>query len=119
MALDLFRAAHRAVEPVAEERQDTAEAEAARLAAEEETARLLALSQKNEEERIAAEKEAARAAAEAEGLQGNAVEVAAGQGALSQLVFFPVALILVFAALYMARNWMQETSGDELEQAHG
>ena len=63
--------------------------------------------------------DSARAAAEAEGLQGNAVEVAAGQGALSQLVFFPVALILVFAALYMARNWIQETSGDELEQAHG
>ena len=53
----------------------------------------------------------ARAAAEAEGLTGNAVEVAAGQGALSQLVYFPVALIAVFAALFMARNWIRETSG--------
>ena len=55
--------------------------------------------------------DSARAAAEAEGLTGNAVEVAAGQGALSQLVYFPVALIAVFAALYVARNWMHETSG--------
>ena len=60
----------------------------------------------------------ARAAAEAEGLTGNAVEVAAGQGALSQLVYFPVSLIVVFAALYMARNWIKATSGEDVEQAH-
>ena len=60
----------------------------------------------------------ARAAAEAEGLTGNAVEVAAGQGALSQLVYFPVALIVVFVALYMARNWMDATSGDDVSAAH-
>lgn len=60
----------------------------------------------------------ARAAAEAEGLTGNAVEVAAGQGALSQLVYFPVALIVVFAALFMARNWIKATSGEDVEQAH-
>ena len=60
----------------------------------------------------------ARAAAEAEGLTGNAVEVAAGQGALSQLVYFPVALIVVFVALYMARNWMEATSGDDVSAAH-
>ena len=60
----------------------------------------------------------ARAAAEAEGLTGNAVEVAAGQGALSQLVYFPVALIVVFVALYMARNWMEATSGDDVSASH-
>ena len=60
----------------------------------------------------------ARAAAEAEGLTGNAVEVAAGQGALSQLVYFPVALIVVFVALYMARNWMEATSGEDVSASH-
>jgi MFS family permease len=60
----------------------------------------------------------ARAAAEAEGLTGNAVEVAAGQGALSQLVYFPVALIVVFVALYMARNWMEATSGEDVSAGH-
>lgn len=60
----------------------------------------------------------ARAAAEEAGLEGNAVEIAAGQGALSMLVFFPVALIAVFAALYMARNWMHDTAGADVEQAH-
>ncbi|MEL6724730.1 MAG: MFS transporter [Pseudomonadota bacterium] len=60
----------------------------------------------------------ARAAAEAEGLEGNAVEVAAGQGALSMLVYFPVSLIVVFAALFMARNWISATSGEDVGQAH-
>ena len=60
----------------------------------------------------------ARAAAEAEGLEGNAVEVAAGQGALSMLVYFPVALIVVFAALFMARNWIMATAGDDVASAH-
>lgn len=60
----------------------------------------------------------ARAAAEEAGLEGNAVEIAAGQGALSMLVFFPVALIAVFAALYMARNWMHDTADADVEQAH-
>ena len=59
----------------------------------------------------------ARAAAEAEGLTGNAVEVAAGQGALSKLLNFPIALIAVFAALYMARNWIRETSSENAEAA--
>lgn len=60
----------------------------------------------------------ARAAAEEAGLEGNAVEIAAGQGALSMLVFFPVALIAVFAALYMARNWMHDTAGADVELSH-
>ena len=60
----------------------------------------------------------ARAAAEAEGLEGNAVEVAAGQGALSMLVYFPVSLIVVFAALFMARNWITATAGDDVASSH-
>ena len=59
----------------------------------------------------------ARAAAEAEGLTGSAVDVAAGQGALSQLVYFPIILIVIFAALFMARNWIRKTAGDDLEAA--
>ncbi len=59
----------------------------------------------------------ARAAAEASGLGADAVEVAAGQGALSRLVFFPVVLILAFAAMYVARGWMQNTIGDDTERA--
>ncbi|MEO1323130.1 MAG: MFS transporter [Pseudomonadota bacterium] len=62
--------------------------------------------------------DSARAKAEASGLTGDAVEVAAGQGALSQLVFFPIVLIVAFGALYAARNWMQKTSGDDVEAAH-
>ncbi|MHA7899914.1 MAG: MFS transporter [Henriciella sp.] len=62
--------------------------------------------------------DSARAEAEASGLEGAAVEVAAGQGALSQLVFFPVVLIVVFAALYMARNWMKATAGEDVTAAH-
>ncbi|MCK0127636.1 MFS transporter [Erythrobacter sp. F6033] len=54
----------------------------------------------------------ARAEAEASGLTGTAVEVAAGQGALSQLVYFPVILIVVFAALYFARKRL-EMSAEE------
>ena len=60
----------------------------------------------------------ARETAEASGLTGNAVEVAAGQGALSQLVFFPISLIVAFAVLYFARNWMQSTAGDAAPEAH-
>jgi MFS family permease len=58
--------------------------------------------------------DSARAKAEAQGLEGNAVEVAAGQGALSQLVFFPVSLILAFALLYAARGWIQKTAGEDV-----
>ncbi|MEO0550508.1 MAG: MFS transporter [Pseudomonadota bacterium] len=52
----------------------------------------------------------ARVAAEESGLTGTAVDVAAGQGALSKLVFFPVSLIVLFAVLYLARNWIQSTT---------
>ena len=50
------------------------------------------------------------------GLEGNAIEIAAGQGALSQLVFFPAVLIVAFGALYAARKWMQETASVEAIQ---
>jgi MFS family permease len=56
--------------------------------------------------------DSARKTAEETGLTGSAVEVAAGQGALSKLVFFPLALIVCFLCLYMARSWMSKTAGD-------
>lgn len=59
----------------------------------------------------------ARAKAQASGLSGDAVEVAAGQGALSQLVFFPAVLIAAFLILFLARGWMQRTAGADLEPA--
>ncbi|MEM7457996.1 MAG: MFS transporter [Pseudomonadota bacterium] len=62
--------------------------------------------------------DSARVKAEASGLTGNAVDVAAGQGALSQLVFFPISLIAAFAILYFARNWMQQTSGGDAADGH-
>ncbi|MEL6825534.1 MAG: hypothetical protein AAFN91_04735 [Pseudomonadota bacterium] len=43
--------------------------------------------------------------------------MAAGQGALSQLVFFPIVLIVAFGALYAARSWMQSTAGGDTEAA--
>ncbi|MBO6689786.1 MAG: MFS transporter [Henriciella sp.] len=63
--------------------------------------------------------DSARVKAEASGLEGNAVEVAAGQGALSQLVFFPAVLIAAFVGLYLARSWMQNTAGGEADPSHG
>ncbi len=54
--------------------------------------------------------DSARAEAEASGLQGSAVEVAAGQGALSQLVYFPVVLIAVFVVLYFMRKQLENTA---------
>ncbi|MEL7219584.1 MAG: MFS transporter, partial [Pseudomonadota bacterium] len=54
--------------------------------------------------------DSARATAEASGLEGTAVEVAAGQGALSQLVYFPAVLIAVFAALYFVRRQIEESA---------
>ena len=55
--------------------------------------------------------DSARTSAEASGLEGTAVEVAAGQGALSQLVYFPAVLIIVFAALYFARKHIENSAG--------
>ena len=56
--------------------------------------------------------DSARQTAEGSGLTGSAIDVAAGQGALSKLVFFPCALIVMFLALYVMRNWMHKTTGD-------
>ncbi|WP_379551471.1 MFS transporter [Erythrobacter sp. W53] len=54
--------------------------------------------------------DSARTSAEASGLEGTAVEVAAGQGALSQLVYFPAVLIAVFALLYVARTRLENSA---------
>ena len=54
--------------------------------------------------------DSARAGAEASGLEGPAVEVAAGQGALSQLVYFPVVLIAIFVVLYLARKPLEQSA---------
>ncbi len=54
--------------------------------------------------------DSARTSAEASGFEGTAVEVAAGQGALSQLVYFPAVLIAVFAALYLARRHLENSA---------
>jgi MFS family permease len=54
--------------------------------------------------------DSARAEAEASGLQGSAVDVAAGQGALSQLVYFPVVLIAVFVVLHFMRKQLENTA---------
>ena len=62
--------------------------------------------------------DSARASAQASGLTGDAIEVAAGRGALSQLVYFPAVLIVAFGALYAAKNWMQQTAGDNIEAEH-
>jgi len=52
----------------------------------------------------------AREAAIAAGAQGDAIEVAAGQGALSKLVYFPVALIVLFGVLYVLHKKIAATS---------
>ncbi len=54
--------------------------------------------------------DSARASAEASGLEGSAVEVAAGQAALSQLVFFPAVLIAVFALLFIVRKQIENSA---------
>ena len=48
--------------------------------------------------------DAARMTAEETGLTGDAIEVAAGQGALSKLVLFPIVLIICFLVLYLLRS---------------
>jgi len=48
--------------------------------------------------------DAARKTAEDTGLTGDAIEVAAGQGALSKLLLFPIVLIVAFAVLYFLRK---------------
>jgi len=56
--------------------------------------------------------DSARQTAEESGLTGTAVEVAAGQGALSKLVLFPVVLIAFFVVLFALRKMIENTSGD-------
>lgn len=61
--------------------------------------------------------DSARKTAENSGLSGNAIEVAAGQGALSKLVLFPLVLIGLFLILFLLRKKIVETTG-ETEAAH-
>lgn len=56
--------------------------------------------------------DSARQTAEESGLTGTAVEVAAGQGALSKLVLFPVVLIAFFVVMFALRKMIENTSGD-------
>lgn len=56
--------------------------------------------------------DSARKTAEETGLTGTAVEVAAGQGALSKLVMFPVILIVLFLVLFLMRNAIVNSAGD-------
>jgi hypothetical protein len=56
--------------------------------------------------------DSARRTAEETGLTGTAVEVAAGQGALSKLVMFPVILIVLFLALFLMRKAIVNSAGD-------
>ncbi len=62
--------------------------------------------------------DSARKAAEASGATGSAVEVAAGQGALSKLVLFPIVLIGLFLILYLMRKVITSDTG-EVEVSHG
>ena len=57
----------------------------------------------------------ARKTAEESGLTGEAIEVAAGQGALSKLVLFPVVLIVLFLVLFLLRKTIQATAGNTEE----
>jgi MFS family permease len=54
----------------------------------------------------------ARKTAEEAGLSETAVEVAAGQGALSKLVLFPVVLIGLFFILFLMRKAIISSAGD-------
>ena len=54
--------------------------------------------------------DAARAKATAEGVTGNALEAAAGAGALTKLVYFPIILIGLFAVLYVFHKKIAATA---------
>lgn len=56
--------------------------------------------------------DSARQTAEESGLSGSAVEVAAGQGALSRLVMFPIILIVLFLVLFILRKTIASSAGD-------
>ena len=61
--------------------------------------------------------DSARQTAEESGLTGSAIEVAAGQGALSKLVMFPVVLIVLFLVLFILRKAIANSAGD-MEVTH-
>jgi hypothetical protein len=49
-------------------------------------------------------------------LTGDAIEVAAGQGALSKLLLFPIVLIAAFAVLYFLRKRIIATANPIAEE---
>jgi len=55
--------------------------------------------------------DSARKTAESSGLTGDAIQVAAGQSALSKLVVFPIVLIVLFLILYVMRKTLAEDTG--------
>ena len=55
----------------------------------------------------------ARMTAEETGLTGDAIELAAGQGAISKLVAFPIILIISFLIMFVLRKRIAATSGVE------
>jgi MFS family permease len=61
--------------------------------------------------------DSARKTAEESGLTGGAVELAAGQGALSKLVALPVILIVCFAVMFLLRKRIIADTGN-LETTH-
>ena len=54
----------------------------------------------------------ARETAKASGVTGDAIEIAAGRGALTQLVYFPALLILLFAILFVLHKKIAATAGE-------
>ena len=56
----------------------------------------------------------ARKTAEETGLTGDAVELAAGQGALSQLVALPIILVISFAIMFFLRGRITADTGEEV-----
>ena len=56
----------------------------------------------------------ARKTAEETGLTGDAVELAAGQGALSQLVALPIILVISFAIMWVLRGRITSNTGEEV-----
>jgi MFS family permease len=60
--------------------------------------------------------DAARMTAEETGLTGDAIEIAAGQGALSKLVLFPIILIVCFLILYILRGRLAASADPVAEE---
>ncbi len=58
----------------------------------------------------------AREVAKASGVTGDAIEVAAGRGALSMLIYFPLLLILAFGILFLFHKKIAASAGDNNDE---